>query len=114
MTTGLVVSVTDELVAELEMLATRNHAYVPVKPDVMRALLVERAKRVPLYEAVERACGELPDGWQISICMENGAGWVELYDDCGVLCDNFPTNNERLDYTVNDAIDAAMQSEAKP
>lgn len=63
---------------------------------------------VPLYEAVERACGELPEGWSIQLCMENGAGWIELYDDCGVHCDDFPTNNERLDYTLNDAIDAAI------
>ena len=63
---------------------------------------------VPLYEAVERACGELPDGWTIQLHMENGAGWVELYDDTGCQVDDFPTNNERLDYTLNDAIDAAL------
>ena len=58
--------------------------------------------KVPLYEAVERACGSLPDGWKIEIHCEQGSGWVELYDDCGVLCDGFPTDNERLDYTVNE------------
>ncbi|WP_298187769.1 hypothetical protein [uncultured Pseudomonas sp.] len=67
--------------------------------------------KVPLYEAVERACGSLPDGWKIEIHCEQGAGWVELYDDCGVICDGFPTNNERLDYTVNDAIDAALSTD---
>ena len=115
MSTPLVISVTDELVMDIERRAIgyKPESSACITHAELVALLAERAKRVPLYEAAERACGELPDGWQISICMENGAGWVELYDDCGVLCDNFPTNNERLDYTVNDAIDAAMQSEAK-
>ena len=66
--------------------------------------------KVPLYEAVQRACGSLPDGWKIEIHCEQGAGWVDLYDDCGVLCDGFPTDNERLDYTVNDAINAALST----
>ena len=43
MTTGLTISITEELVAELEALAYRNHAYVPVKPGAMKALLSERA-----------------------------------------------------------------------
>lgn len=64
--------------------------------------------KVPLYEAVERACGELPNGWTIELHMERGAGWVELYDVEGVEVKDFPTNNERLDYTVGDAIDAAL------
>jgi hypothetical protein len=67
-------------------------------------------RRIPLYEAAERACRDLPNGWNIKLCLERGAGWIELYDDCGEYCDGFPTNNERLDYTLNDAIDAALQA----
>lgn len=66
------------------------------------------SKHVPLYEAIERACGHLPEGWKIEIHCERGSGWVELYDDQGVQVEDFPTNNERLDFTVNDSVDFAI------
>tara|TARA_Y100000815_G_scaffold176204_1_gene160426 strand:- start:4169 stop:4528 length:360 start_codon:yes stop_codon:yes gene_type:complete len=82
-----------------------------------RALLAERdaaqkdaERRVPLYEAIERACGELPDGWAIMLCAEHHAGTVELYGPDGSR-EEFPTNNERLDYTVIDALEHALQGE---
>jgi hypothetical protein len=34
-------------------------------------------------DAVELACGELPDGWQVIINMERGAGSVDLVDPDG-------------------------------
>lgn len=39
MSTNPVVTVTDELLEELEQIAQRNHDYVPVSPASMRALL---------------------------------------------------------------------------
>ena len=33
-----------------------------------------------LQEAVDEICTTLPDNYQINICLENGAGWVELLD----------------------------------
>lgn len=81
--------------------------------DEVRRLREALESKVPLYEAVERACGELPDGWAITLQMENGAGWVELYDAEGNQVEDFPTNNERLDYTLNDAIDAALTQSPK-
>lgn len=44
MTAAPVMSITDELIAELEYTASQNHAYVPVNPPAMRALLAERAE----------------------------------------------------------------------
>lgn len=61
----------------------------------------------PLYAAVEEAAGALPDGWEIRLCVEQGAGTVELFDPDGVESD-FATNHERLDFTVKDALDAAQ------
>jgi hypothetical protein len=61
----------------------------------------------PLYAAVEEAAGALPNGWEIRLCVELGAGTVELFDPDGVESD-FATNNERLDFTVKDALDAAQ------
>lgn len=73
----------------------------------------DQGDEVRLYEAVERACGELPDGWTIELHMELGAGWIELYDAEGIQVEDFPTNNERLDYTLNDAIDEALTQSPK-
>jgi hypothetical protein len=33
-----------------------------------------------LEEAVETACRDLPEGWIIRLCMENGAAYVDLVD----------------------------------
>ncbi|MEQ9725219.1 hypothetical protein ABRP29_06215 [Pseudomonas sp. WHRI 8822A] len=75
----------------------------------IRALLCEQLEgTVPLYEAVERACGELPDGWSVLLNMERGSGCVELYDSNGVQIDDFPSDHERLDYTINDAIEHSL------
>ena len=95
-----------DLEVERDTLRTANQR---LEGEVKRLREVLESK-VPLYEAVQHACGSLPDGWKIEIHCEQGSGWVELYDDCGVLCDGFPTDNERLDYTVNDAINAALST----
>jgi hypothetical protein len=42
-----------------------------------------KAKFEGLNDAVEEACGELPEGWQVCINMEHGAGWVDLFDPDG-------------------------------
>jgi hypothetical protein len=96
------------LVTERDTLRTANQR---LEGEVARLRAeVEKLDTAPkLYEAVERACDELPEGWAINVCMESGAGWIELYDDEGVQIEDFPTNNERLDYTLNDAIDAALR-----
>lgn len=64
---------------------------------------------VPLYAAIERACGELPDGWSIEVGAERGGAWVTLYN-AEMEEVEFPTDNERLDYTVKDAVEFAILS----
>lgn len=54
MTTAPVMSITDELIAELDALANANHAYVPVHPPVMRALLAERAELIKDRERLDQ------------------------------------------------------------
>ena len=53
----------------------------------LRALLDEnaalKAKFEGLNDAVEEACGELPEGWMVLIYLERGAGWVDLSDPDG-------------------------------
>lgn len=85
-------------------------AYARAAQPQQAVAVTDEVRHVPLYEAVERACGELPDGWAITLQMERGAGWIELYDAEGVEVADFPTNNERLDYTLLDAVDAALSA----
>jgi hypothetical protein len=68
----------------------------------------------PIYntDPVQRACGELPDGVEIEILLENGSGTVYLVDNnCGERtmiedCDAF-------NWTVHKAIDAARSQSDK-
>lgn len=66
-------------------------------------------RQVPLHDAIQRAAGDLPEGWEIRLCVEHHAGWVELIGPDGT--EDFATNNERLDYTVIDALEHALQGE---
>lgn len=36
-----------------------------------------------LANAINAAARDLPDGWLIELCVERGAGWVELYNPDG-------------------------------
>lgn len=75
------------------------------------ALKKDAEHRAPLNEAIQRAAGELPNGWEIRLCVERDAGWVELYDPDGNDIEDFATDAERLDYTVIDALEHALQGE---
>lgn len=80
-----------------------EHAAKEPGYDQLRA---EVERYVPLHEAVQRAAGELPEGWAIQLYIERDGGGVELIGPDGT--EDFATNNERLDYTVIDALEAAM------
>lgn len=87
-------------------------------PDMVRRCekLRKDAKRyVPLNEAVQRAAAELPEAWEIHLHIARDIGWVDLIGPDGTV--DFYTDNERLDYTVTDALEfaigAAMEG-AKP
>ncbi|MDN4147594.1 hypothetical protein QYE80_21550 [Pseudomonas tohonis] len=82
-------------------------ALPPQQPDAVSVL--REACDVPLYEAIELACGGLPDGWTVEVGAERGGAWVTLYNAAMEEVD-FPSDHERLDYTVNDAIEFAILS----
>lgn len=94
---------------EVDVLRQRNVLLVKAHQD-LQAKFKALTKVPPLYAAVERAAAELPEGWEIRMAIELGAGIVELFDadDCQV---EFATNHERLDYTVIDALEAAIKSQ---
>ncbi len=47
-----------------------------------------------LEAAIEKAAGELPEGWVINICVERDAGWVSLEDENGHEEGNGPVDSE--------------------
>lgn len=68
-------------------------------------------KDAELHAQIQRAAGELPAGWEIRVCVEHEAGYVELWDQDGCEVD-FPNSCETLALTVSDAIDHATGKEA--
>lgn len=59
---------------------------------------------------IQRAAGELPEGYEIEICVERGYGGVALRkpDDATVDFDN---TVDGLSHCITQAIDTAMQGE---
>lgn len=55
-------------------------------------------------EAMQKAAGVLPDGWQIYIGVEHGAAWIELHnpEGDGVNFDSSP--DKTLAEQIDDAI----------
>ncbi|AQG98557.1 hypothetical protein A9R05_06715 [Burkholderia sp. KK1] len=68
----------------------------------------------PVYntDPVNRACGELPEGWQIEIGLERGAGWVDLRSPEGKQV-TFDDDADKFGWKIHKAIDAAIVEEPK-
>ena len=67
-------------------------------------------KEARTYQQIQRACGDLPDGWEIHICLEKDAGWVDLISPDGERT-AVDTDHDDISYTIGDAIDTAIQSQ---
>ncbi|WP_250512656.1 hypothetical protein [Caballeronia sp. INDeC2] len=65
----------------------------------------------PVYntDPMQRACGDLPEGWQIEIGLERNAGWVDLRSPEGALV-TFDDDADKFDWKIHKAIDRARQS----
>lgn len=59
-----------------------------------------------LEAAIEEAAEHLPYGWTIQLCVEQGAGWVELITPYG----NAMPINDTPDATLAEAIKEAVAS----
>lgn len=56
-----------------------------------------------LQRIANRVCGEIPEGWELNLCMENGAGDIELIDPEGDSIDI-----DSPDSSLADKIDIAL------
>lgn len=75
--------------------------------NALQARIAELEKKAALHDQIMRACGELPEGWEIVIELENGAGTVSLFDPEYREVE-YPEDHESMAHAVGDAIDAAL------
>lgn len=56
-----------------------------------------------MKEIINKICGQLPEGFMLNLCMENGAAWVELINPSGVMV-NLDGFGETLEDQLNEAL----------
>ena len=60
-----------------------------------------------LLNTIDMACGKLPEGWVVRLCMENGAAWVSCTDSHGWDMKLDPTD-KTLQEQITEAVKAAI------
>ncbi len=63
-------------------------------------------------ELANKVCLELPEGWELSIAMENGCGMVVLHDDQGERHEDFCDPTEGIETQVLQALGYAKSEAA--
>lgn len=63
-------------------------------------------KKGPIWEAIQRACGELPEGYEVRLHMENGYGGIEWSAPDGTV--ELIDGEGFIDSDINEAVDAAL------
>jgi hypothetical protein len=86
-----------------EMQAATHHTQQGLEPIEQRQLAIG--------QAVERACKELPEGAEIQIYLERGAGTVNMTDWDGNEFDHFDQDHEDFACRINAAIDGAIAAD---
>ena len=56
-----------------------------------------------MIEVINKICGQLPDGFMINLCMENGAAWVELITPSSITKD-IDGGGQTIIEQLNDAL----------
>lgn len=75
--------------------------------------LAEAERDAEIGAAVNRACKELPEGYFIVICLENGAGDIQLKcPDYRLSRNDFEHEADTFGGQINAAIDAALTAQA--
>jgi len=81
--------------------------------DAVSALIAGvRANRrfVEIGQAVNRASGELPEGWDLHVELENGAGTVRLYDPSGDEIDEEFHDHDSFGASITQAVEYAVDA----
>lgn len=93
----------DEVEIALRTLAATQPTQQGMEPIEQRQLAIG--------QAVERACKELPEGVEIQIYLERGAGTVNMTDWDGNEFDHFDEEHEDFACRINAATDGAIAAE---
>jgi hypothetical protein len=87
----------------------RYIATLTAERDALAQRCAAAERDAGLHRAMQRAAGELPEGWEIVIGVERGAGWVDVTDWDGNPHETCP--DDSLAQQVHAAIDAAIHQE---
>ena len=81
-----------------------SYRLVPVDKAARPDSVSEAADAID--HALQRAAEDLPERYIIRVCVENGAGWVELDDRNGYEVENI----DGTDLSIAEQIDAALEA----
>lgn len=100
-------------IEELEALVKTLRAELQNASHVAHSNEGKRRHYNPVYndDPVQRACGELPEGWEIRISLEKDAGTIDVYDSDGNNID-FQSDADHFDWRIHEAIDTASECAA--
>jgi hypothetical protein len=101
----------DDLVAANESQASQIARLEPELAAARAQLPPQHWNAVYNTDALQRACAELPEGWEIKIGLEKDAGWIDLYTPTGEQID-LVNAADTIYWMVHAAIDHARQTEA--
>lgn len=94
----------EKLEAELEAQRSQASTYTDIRVELRQA-----QKAAELERQIQNAARDLPGAWSIQLCVEQGAGWVDLFDDDGCKID-FPDSCDGLATSVKDAVEHAISA----
>lgn len=55
-------------------------------------------------ETIGKVCKHLPKGWEINLCMENGAAWVTIFSQNGEFEKHIDGADKAIEEQLNEAI----------
>ena len=64
-------------------------------------------------EIVNKVCDFLPDGYELTLTMENGSGWVDLYGEDGIIDVPETEDLETIDAKIEAALRFAIKHAAE-
>lgn len=67
-------------------------------------------RKAKLFDAVENAARDLPDGWKIYLCVEGGYAGIEVITPYGHT-ENIDSDNRPLDQQITDAVNDVMKAD---
>lgn len=92
-----------------EAMATERAEVERLRAECERLLLSDKEQRALFVgQAVERAARDLPEGYELTINLERGAGWVEWTNDQGNTM-GIEADGEPFHQQINSAIESAIK-----